>query len=398
MEDTINKGLKKGIEYKIGRKWRSWSRRVVHQDNCHMMRIDGMEQSCWANMPPELLREVLIKLENSESEWPKRSNVINCAGVCKSWRDIMKEIVKIPELSGKITFPISVKQPGPREDVIKCFIKRNRTMQTYHLYLSVTDALADNGKLLLAARKCRQTTCNDYIISLQANEMSKGCSAYVGKLRSNFLGTKFTVFDSQLPQSGVKMMKSCSAKISGPNQVLPRVSAGNYAVAHISYEMNVLGSRGPRKMLCVMDTIPDSAIRLGGVAPTPTELPISRSELFPMLPLFRSKSNHVEDNLSTALTSPTPGSLILKNKSPRWHEQLQCWCLNFHGRVTVASVKNFQLVASPEDGPPGPEHEKVVLQFGKVGKDVFTMDYCYPISAYQAFAICLSSFDTKIAC
>lgn len=38
-------------------------------------------------------------------------------------------------------------------------------------------------------------------------------------------------------------------------------------------------------------------------------------------------------------------SLVLKNKAPRWHEQLQCWCLNFRGRVTVASVKNFQLVA-----------------------------------------------------
>jgi hypothetical protein len=26
------------------------------------------------------------------------------------------------------------------------------------------------------------------------------------------------------------------------------------------------------------------------------------------------------------------------------------------------------------------------------------MDYQYPISTFEAFAICLSSFDTKIAC
>jgi hypothetical protein len=26
------------------------------------------------------------------------------------------------------------------------------------------------------------------------------------------------------------------------------------------------------------------------------------------------------------------------------------------------------------------------------------MDYRYPLSAFQAFAICLSSFDTKLAC
>nr|KAJ0185873.1 hypothetical protein LSAT_V11C900503380 [Lactuca sativa] len=45
-----------------------------------------------------------------------------------------------------------------------------------------------------------------------------------------------------------------------------------------------------------------------------------------------------------------------------------------------------------------PEHDKVILQFGKVGKDMFTMDYRYPLSAFQAFAICLSNFDTKLAC
>jgi hypothetical protein len=52
----------------------------------------------------------------------------------------------------------------------------------------------------------------------------------------------------------------------------------------------------------------------------------------------------------------------------------------------------------PRKCPAGPEHENIILQFGKVGKDLFTMDYRYPISAFQAFAICLSSFDTKIAC
>lgn len=100
--------------------------------------------------------------------------------------------------------------------------------------------------------------------------------------------------------------------------------------------------------------------------------------------------------------------LVLKNKQPRWHEQLQCWCLNFRGRVTVASVKNFQLVAVRQPLPTQvagssapaapPEQDKVILQFGKVGKDMFTMDYRYPLSAFQAFAICLSSFDTKLAC
>lgn len=151
-------------------------------------------------------------------------------------------------------------------------------------------------------------------------------------------------------------------------------------------------------MNCVMDSIPNSSIEPGGVAPTQTEFSYTDIDVFPSFPFFRSKSNHMEKTESGPLGDKKDGVLVLKNKSPRWHEQLQCWCLNFHGRVTVASVKNFQLVASAEDGVAGPEHEKIILQFGKVGKDLFTMDYRYPISAFQAFAICLSSFDTKIAC
>ncbi|KAK9933683.1 hypothetical protein M0R45_020864 [Rubus argutus] len=358
---------------------------------------DSVKQSCWAHMPQELLREVLIRIEASEDAWPPRKSVVACAGVCRSWRLLTKEIVKAPELSGKLTFPISVKQPGPRDDLLRCFIKRNRSTQTYYLYLGLTHALADEGKFLLAARKYKRPTCTDYILSLHGDDMSKGSSNYVGKLRSNFLGTKFTIFDGQPTHVGAKFTKSRSTRLVNLKQVSPRVPAGNYPVAHISYELNMLGSRGPRRMQCNMDAIPASAIQPGGVAPTQAEFSSSTAEFFPSLPFFRSKSTRMESFLGPS-ARPKDGVIVLRNKAPRWHEQLQCWCLNFHGRVTVASVKNFQLVASPENGPAGPEHEKIILQFGKVGKDLFTMDYRYPISAFQAFSICLSSFDTKIAC
>lgn len=361
---------------------------------------DGLSQSCWANMPQELLREVLLRIEASETAWPPRKSVVACAGVCRSWRELTREIVKAPEVSGTLTFPISVKQPGPRDSPLQCFIKRNRSTQTYYLFLSLTNALADDGKFLLAARKWRRPTNTGYIISLDAGDMSKGSGTYIGKLRSNFLGTKFTIFDGQPPHAGAKITKSRSTRVVNSKQVSPKAPAGNYPVAHISYELNVLGSRsrGPRRMQCIMDAIPSSAVEPGGVAPTPTEFSVSNIDLFPSLPFFRTKSSRVENFSSGPLATQKDGVLVLRNKAPRWHEQLQCWCLNFHGRVTVASVKNFQLVASSESGPAGPQHEKIILQFGKVGKDLFTMDYRYPISAFQAFAICLSSFDTKIAC
>ena len=42
--------------------------------------------------------------------------------------------------------------------------------------------------------------------------------------------------------------------------------------------------------------------------------------------------------------------------------------------------------------------DTILLQFGRVGKNVFTMDLRHPLSPLQAFGICLSSFDYKIAC
>ncbi|OIW12706.1 hypothetical protein TanjilG_24639 [Lupinus angustifolius] len=391
--------FRKGFEvFGYGLRSKSQTQRVSSDVNCSLVVVDGLKQSCWANMPTELLRDVLIRIEASQVTWPSRKHVVACAGVCRSWRQIIKEIVKAPQLSTNLTFPISLKQPGPRGSLIQCYIKRNRSNQIYYLFLSLNQASTDDGKFLLAARKCRRATHTDYIISLNYDDVSRGSNTYIGKLRSNFLGTKFTVYDAHPPICGAKVAKSRSTRLVSSKQVSPRVPAENYPVARVSYDLNVLGSRGPRIMQCVMDAIPASAVEPGGVAPTQTQFLHSRIDTSPSIPFFRSKSTRMENLQSLPLTSQNEGTLVLRNKSPRWHEQLQCWCLNFNGRVTVASVKNFQLVASPKNGVSEQAQETVILQFGKVGKDVFTMDYQYPLSAFEAFAICLSSFDTKIAC
>jgi tubby-related protein 1 len=53
------------------------------------------------------------------------------------------------------------------------------------------------------------------------------------------------------------------------------------------------------------------------------------------------------------------GLVVMKNKPPKWNESLGAYCLNFNGRVTHASVKNFQLVSEGDE-------DHVILQFGKV--------------------------------
>jgi hypothetical protein len=89
---------------------------------------EALRESCWARVPPELLRMVLARVEHEEARWPGRSAVVASAGVCRCWRAVVKEMVRVPEVSGKITFPISLKQvhfgsPSPQ-----------RTLNLYYVF------------------------------------------------------------------------------------------------------------------------------------------------------------------------------------------------------------------------------------------------------------------------
>jgi tubby-related protein 1 len=375
-----------------------------------------IQNSRWASLPPELLRDVIKRLEASETMWPTRKNVVACAAVCRTWREMCKEIVKSPEFSGKITFPVSLKQPGHRDGTIQCFIKRDKSNLTYHLYLCLSPALlVENGKFLLSAKRTRRTTCTEYVISMDADNISRSNNTYIGKLRSNFLGTKFIIYDTQPPYNNGQLSPPGRSRRFHSKKVSPKVPTGSYNIAQVIYELNVLGTRGPRRMQCTMHSIPAAALEPGGAVPgQPELLPRSLEDSFRSISFSKSIDNSTEFSSSrfSDIIGPRDEDegkerpLVLRNKAPRWHEQLQCWCLNFRGRVTVASVKNFQLIAATQPAagaptpsqPAPPDHDKIILQFGKVGKDMFTMDYRYPLSAFQAFAICLSSFDTKLAC
>ncbi|XP_008051154.2 tubby-related protein 3-like [Carlito syrichta] len=101
--------------------------------------------------------------------------------------------------------------------------------------------------------------------------------------------------------------------------------------------------------------------------------------------------NDNESLLSRWQNKAMENLIELHNKAPVWNADTQSYVLNFHGRVSQASVKNFQIVHESD-----PDY--IVMQFGRVADDVFTLDYNYPLCALQAFAIGLSSFDTKLAC
>eukprot|EP00736_Rhodelphis_marinus_P004563 Rmarinus@m.19005 len=76
-----------------------------------------------------------------------------------------------------------------------------------------------------------------------------------------------------------------------------------------------------------------------------------------------------------------------KNKAPTWNEAAGAYCLNYHGRVTKGSVKNFQLVqvGVPETDATAP----IICWFGRCAHDPkeYVLDVSYPLSPLVAFAV-----------
>lgn len=58
----------------------------------------------------------------------------------------------------------------------------------------------------------------------------------------------------------------------------------------------------------------------------------------------RLPSQERETLLARWQSKNTESIIELLNKTPVWNDDTQSYVLNFHGRVTQASVKNFQII------------------------------------------------------
>ena len=147
--------------------------------------------------------------------------------------------------------------------------------------------------------------------------------------------------------------------------------------------MNLLGLKGPRRMTAICPSMNSSGKRE-----------------------YRAESSLIHDFRSGNATV-----LALKNKAPLWNEGIyssklwirsckesQSFVLDFNGRVTLASVKNFQLTPDRDCTFFASLKELtflvdyIAIQFGKTDKDTFTIDVRYPLSLFQAFGIALSRY------
>lgn len=250
----------------------------------------------------------------------------------------------------------------PQVGMIQCYVERDKSgfkklHPEYYLYLDRPKEQKDKEQhFLLAGRKRKKNKTSNYLISMDKEDLHRNSGNFYGKVRSNFVGTEFTVYDK-----GEKPTKD-----GGLQQ--------RQELAAVLYQTNILVSKGPRQMQVAVPRVDEQTGRRA---------------------VWRQADNEDSELLVQALKNPddprASDILKLENKKPSWNDELRAYVLNFDGRVTVASVKNFQLVDSRQP-------DRVLVQFGKVGPDRFNLDFQYPICGMQAFAIALTAFDNKLAC
>lgn len=284
--------------------------------------------------------------------------------------------------------------PTPHKaGTIQCCIKRhksgimNRMCPKYELFTKEGDTF-----LMVARKRARNKTSN-YTISMDQKVIDKHDSSYLGKLRGNFVGTEFIVYDD-----GASAKDAHNSALYYEREIAIRKELGA-----VFYKSNILGSRGPRKMNILLPQIdPDTGIPEVWKPETDTDGLVAsykarkeNQEVQEEADDRTDQSRKSGEGSEQSSDAVVDGVVHMRNKEPKWNEAVNAYVLNFNGRVTMASVKNFQLVqvGGPMNGD-GP----ILLQFGRVGKDTFTMDFRWPLSPLQAFGICLSSLDYKLVC
>ncbi|CAG5121578.1 unnamed protein product [Candidula unifasciata] len=90
-------------------------------------------------------------------------------------------------------------------------------------------------------------------------------------------------------------------------------------------------------------------------------------------------------NETSSRLEPTR-TFTMHNKAPLWNETSQVYQLDFGGRVTQESAKNFQIELKG----------KQVMQFGRIDNNAYTLDFQYPFTAIQAFAVALANVTQRL--
>jgi len=245
--------------------------------------------------------------------------------------------------------------------MMKCYIKRkkgikNKLFPEYRVYLK------ESNTFLMTSKKRMGNATSNYLISMGRNDFDNRQSPNVlGKLRSNFLGTEYIIFDGGRNPQYESLHDD------------DRDEAARCEIGAILYASSTsLGAKRSRKMTACIGKL--------DVNNNPSKVwqPMNEND-DRIFTSFKDKESSQNDLISFI------------SKEPSWNKETKVYDFNFNGPSILASVKNFQLVNESDQN-------MICLQFGRAGKDEFILDLQWPLSPLQAFAFALSSFDSKLGC
>lgn len=250
-------------------------------------------------------------------------------------------------VTGGVSFAMAAHDHGDdRAEHVQCLIERERTGITSKLYPSYRLVLESKDKTILIAMKMSFNRTSNYHLfdmtrGLPGGKLTKKSGNYIGKLRAmNSSRSEYVVVTRASEREEV------AAVMFDRHGIVEQIREGSL----------------PRKMSVVLP-------RLDG-----DNVPITH----------RCKDNGTGSMMDMLKENKTGNKFVFETKEPQFENGN--YRLNFHGRVSVPSVKNFQLI-SPDDP------DNIICQFGKVGEDKFHLDFKTPMNAFQAFSLALCQFN-----
>jgi hypothetical protein len=261
----------------------------------------------------------------------------------------------------------------------RCYVKRKHEMgenkdETHYV---VHDE--KSGNVLIAA--CSKDG-RSFILSNNETIYEIGSDSYLGMVKPNFTGTTFKCLDYGIDPSIF------------PGDGLAHSKAVEHA--SIVYVTNVLG-RVPNAMTVVIPKINSTQSELSdeekqnNITEKPSDKEKKESKTSnssEYVPAHHKAS--MTEKLAKYYNKKDDRVIVLKTRKPIWSDEADAWTMDFNGRVKLASKKNFQLVDINND------KEKTLMNFGKVTKQHFSLDYCKPMTLIQCFAVALTSFSDKM--
>jgi hypothetical protein len=239
---------------------------------------------------------------------------------------------------------------GTKTEHVQCVIIRDRSGIQAKMYPTYELRLEETNQKLIVAQKMNLNRTSNYHLfdmtrGLVGKHLSKKSGNYMGKLRAkNIQRTEYILL----------------------NQASEREEVAGFMFDRLDVIGNIKEGSQPRKLSVILPRIDSEG------NPVPNCITDNGNE------------NSIIDMLQATSSSERHGMHLFETKEPVFINGN--FRLNFNGRVSIPSVKNFQLVSDDDI-------DDIVCQFGKIDDDKYHLDFKAPFNAFQAFSLALSQFN-----